>query len=339
MKGKNISSNEKAAITRDLFERYRQGKTTQRENEMVESLENELIPEKEFEVTGDLLDELDNETKGFIFQQTSVKLEKSNPRAKRRVLSPVFIGSAASIALLIIGIALFYTFRGSQADLSSARIAHQYITEKNREDITLPDGSKATLNIGTTLSLREGGINPFTREIWLDEGEAFFDVRADKARPFIVHLRNGLKIQVLGTSFTIQSYKELPYQEISVLNGKVKVTASDDKSVELSPNQKALYREAGNDLRSEPANSTQIAAWRTGTIVLEKASLEELRFRIRQLYDKKVIFEDAPQKMSINITFDKKTSVNDIAAEIAALYRLSYRITDSEIIFSRKIRE
>lgn len=100
MKEGKLSAKDKAAITRDLFERYRRGETSQTENEVVESLESMFFPEKEFEVTDELIDKIDAETTDFILQ----KIEKT----KKRRLSATFVGSAAGIALLIIGMFVFY---------------------------------------------------------------------------------------------------------------------------------------------------------------------------------------------------------------------------------------
>ncbi|WP_298648726.1 FecR domain-containing protein [uncultured Proteiniphilum sp.] len=335
-----LSAQEKAAITRDLFERYRKGNTTREENDIIESLEKEVIPEKEFEVTGDLIQELDSETKDFVFKQTDVKIEGAKPTAKKRTLSPAVIGSVAGVVLLLIGMFVFYQKRYQQAsftpDLITASASRQYVSGKSIEHVTLPDGSQLSLNAGTTLSLHEGSVEGTTREIWLDEGEVFFDVKEDKAKPFTVHLREGLTVQVLGTSFTIQSYKELPFQEISVLSGKVKVETSGGENIELIPDQKATYRESEKILTREKVNSAGRSAWRTGTIVLENASLDELRFRVRQFYGKEMIFEHNPEIMSVNITFNRDTSPGEISTEIAALYHLSYRITADQIIFFPK---
>ena len=314
MKEEKLTAKEKAAITRDLFERYRHGETSRAENEVVESLESMFIPEKEFEITDELIDELNTETTNFIFR----KIE--NP--KKRRLSPVLIGSVASIALLVIGIFVFYKPQSQQTKDNEI----QYVATDAIKNITLSDGSQIILNSGTRL--REN-----SREVWLDEGEAFFNVKPDANNPFVVHLRNDLKVRVLGTSFTIQTYEELPLQEVSVLSGKVNVSIQNSPSIELIANQQAIYNVTEKELSKKTTNSAQKAAWRSGTIVLENGTAEELRLRIRQLYDKNIVFENQPEAMSINITLDKTAALNEIADEIATLYDLSYQIADDKIVF------
>lgn len=320
MKEEKLSAKEKAAITRDLFERYRRGETSQTENEIIESLESTVIPEKEFEITDELLDKLETETTDFIFK----KVEKP----KKRILSPVLIGSVASIALLIIGIFVFYKPQPSQDRVFNK----QHIATNSIKNIKLSDGSEIILNSGTTL--RET-----SREVWLEEGEVFFNVKPNNNQPFIVHLRDGLTVKVLGTSFTVQSYSELPFQEISVVSGKVNVSTRNNQSVELIANQQATYSVTEKELSKKSVNGMWKAGWRTGTIVLENATTEELRLRIRQLYNKNIVFESRTDTMSINITLDQTTVINEVADEIAFLYDLSYRITDDKIVFYPKNAE
>lgn len=72
---------------------------------MIESLEPMFIPEKEFEVTDSLIDELEAETADFIFQKIDGR--------KRRGLSPLLVGSVASIALLTVIVWVLYSpYRG-----------------------------------------------------------------------------------------------------------------------------------------------------------------------------------------------------------------------------------
>lgn len=313
MKEEKLTNKEKAAITRDLFERYRCGETSPEENEVVESLESAFIPGRNFEITDELIEELDSETTDFVFQKIN--------KPPKRTLSPALIGAIAGVALLIIGIFVFY-----KPQPAGQGVVQQYVATNTIKNILLPDGTEIALNSGTTL--REN-----SREVWLDEGEAFFNVKPDAARPFIVHLRNGITVRVLGTSFTIQSYAELPFQEIGVLSGKVTVSTQNNQRMELTANQQATYDEIKKELLKKNMNNTQKAAWRTGTIVLENATADELRLRIRQLYNKDFIFENQPETMSINITLDKATPINEIATEIATLYNFSYQMIDDNMVF------
>lgn len=317
MEKDKLSANEKAGITRDLFERYREGETSRGENEVIESLEPMFIPEKEFEVTDSLIDELEAETADFIFQKIDGR--------KRRGLLPLLVGSVASIALLTVIVWVLYSpYRGGGKVAEKQHVATDAIKE-----VILSDGSEVVLNVGTTL--REG-----SREVWLEEGEAFFNIKPDAKRPFAVYLRNGLTVNVVGTSFTIQSYSQLPFQEVSVVSGKVNVSTQANQTVQLVADQQATYSEAEKKLSTASVNGRQKAAWRTGAVLLKNASAEELTLRIRQLYDKNIVFEGYSDAIAINIAFDKTMPVTEVAAEIATLYNFSYRVEEDKIVFRPK---
>lgn len=101
--------------------------------------------------------------------------------------------AVAIMFLLIFGFAHF-------SDIS-LRLRADYVTATGeRRSIALSDGSTITLNTGSAVSLdfTEGG-----RGVTLLQGEAFFDVRSDAARPFRVTGRYG-RVTVKGTAFAVR---------------------------------------------------------------------------------------------------------------------------------------
>lgn len=86
--------------------------------------------------------------------------------------------------------------------------------------IRLPDNSTVVLKPGSKLSYSKTFTGK-TRDVYLD-GEAFFEVSKDKARPFIVHT-NELITKVLGTSFSVKAYSADKEFNVTVNTGKVSV--------------------------------------------------------------------------------------------------------------------
>src|SRR5690606_7675607 len=85
--------------------------------------------------------------------------------------------------------------------------------------ITLPDGSKVTLDEGTVLRADE---TRRERRLELVEGRAFFRVAKDASRPFVVRAR-GKTITALGTAFDVSL--EAEQVEVTLVEGRVKVEA------------------------------------------------------------------------------------------------------------------
>lgn len=88
----------------------------------------------------------------------------------------------------------------------------------------LPDSSRVTLNGDSRLAynFQFGKTN---RELSL-RGEAFFQVKQDTVKPFIVET-SLIQVEVLGTSF--QVIAEKLRAEVSVEKGRVKITTQDKK--------------------------------------------------------------------------------------------------------------
>ncbi|MBZ2448550.1 FecR domain-containing protein [Xanthomonas perforans] len=79
------------------------------------------------------------------------------------------------------------------------------------------DGSRLELNTHTQLRAQ---VDPSLRHVWLDKGEAFFDVKPDPAHPFVIHAGEH-RVVVLGTKFSVRQERER--LEVAVLEGKVRV--------------------------------------------------------------------------------------------------------------------
>src|SRR5690606_9914983 len=85
------------------------------------------------------------------------------------------------------------------------------------KEVELPDGSVVWLNKGAKLSYLKGFKNFYDREVNLS-GEAFFDVKPNAEKPFIIETAN-TATRVLGTSFNVKTNGE--NVAVSVFSGKV----------------------------------------------------------------------------------------------------------------------
>ena len=121
----------------------------------------------------------------------------------------------------------------------------------HRRVVTLPDGSKVTLERNSDLQVSTT-FNKDKREVTL-EGEAFFEVMKDPAKPFLVNT-DKIVTRVLGTSFRIKAYETDSSISVSVRTGKVTVfkkrgeqtdrTFLSDEVI-LTPNQRAVFVRVG----------------------------------------------------------------------------------------------
>ncbi|MEM6541778.1 MAG: FecR family protein [Bacteroidota bacterium] len=105
-----------------------------------------------------------------------------------------------------------------------------------RFDVVLSDGTIVYMNSGTELKYPVSFLNEGNREIFV-QGEAYFDVASDAARPFIVNAEE-LNVEVLGTEFNVLAYPEDGVTDVVLVEGSVGMYADDTKeenTVVLTP--------------------------------------------------------------------------------------------------------
>ncbi|MBX3238762.1 MAG: FecR family protein [Chitinophagaceae bacterium] len=113
--------------------------------------------------------------------------------------------------------------------------------------VVLPDGSIVWLNAESRLEY-DKEFNNLMREVRLD-GEAFFDVKKDSLRPFIIHT-NKIDIRVLGTEFNVKSYSKDSYIETSLIRGAIEVSFPGKPAgrILMKPSEKLVVKNENMEL-------------------------------------------------------------------------------------------
>lgn len=75
------------------------------------------------------------------------------------------------------------------------------------------------------------------------DGEAYFEVSANKNKPFYVHTSKG-EIKVLGTHFNLEAYSNADVFKTSLFEGKVRVRVKGN-NIYLKPDQMVCYHKNG----------------------------------------------------------------------------------------------
>jgi transmembrane sensor len=161
-----------------------------------------------------------------------------------------------------------------------------------RQTITLGDGSQVTLNAGSRLRWSDSGHGP--RDVYLD-GEAYFSVTHDPARPFRVHARDALAHD-LGTRFIVRAYPELPHVEVVVTEGSVSLrhdrAASSDSAV-ITAGQLGRLGESGPPTIESNVPLDRWTGWTGGSLVLDGLTLADAIPRLDRWYDVAIAVPDS----------------------------------------------
>jgi len=153
--------------------------------------------------------------------------------------------------------------------------------------VVLPDGSKVWLNAASSLKFPTQ-FDPQQRQVELT-GEGYFEIATITHQPFVV-TSNGQKIEVLGTMFNVNAYKEEAFVKTTLLNGKIRVNALSGEqqipSRTLLPGQQSEL--SGSDLKISEGNTEAALAWKNGKFQFEHEDIQVVMRKIARWYNVEV---------------------------------------------------
>jgi transmembrane sensor len=214
-------------------------------------------------------------------------------------------GSFAAALIVAAGVGIagsLYLLRPVEKIYSTTLGGHQ--------TVMLADGSKIELNTDTTLRTIISGRR---RMVWLDRGEAFFQIAHSTEHPFAVVVGDH-RVTVLGTKFLVR--RDTSHLEVAVVEGRVRFDPSDGQ-----PSPQSALLESG-DVVVAPASATLVVrktaqelteelGWRRGVLVFDNTPLAEVAVEFnRYNHEQLIVADPSAQRMKIDGTFH----ANDVVA-------------------------
>jgi len=226
----------------------------------------------------------------------------------------------AAVLFIIAGAWSFYLILGQNGydTISSGQLVRTEV---------LPDGSKVTLNKNAVLSYKKD-FKGEMRSVKLEQGEVFFDVSPDKARPFIIDA-DQVNIRVLGTSFNVKKNRELT--EVIVESGLVRVSLKGQQ-VQLKKGEKVLIKGTDAILHKELSTDNLYNYYRTNIFVADNTPLWRMVEILNEAYDAKIEIADPKLRdLTLNTTF-KGESLETILHIISETLRIKVQKEGEKII-------
>jgi transmembrane sensor len=198
---------------------------------------------------------------------------------------------AASLALFAAGAQYLTSNPSSNASIQIASAETFSTPVGGRRTIGFSDGSRVQLN---TASRVRTAVTTQSREVWLDEGEAFFSVAHKEGQPFIVHAGNR-QITVLGTQFAVR--RDGATVQVTVLEGRVRVDEMRDnqavRSAVIGGGDIALAEGSATMVSPKSEERVESAlSWRTGMLSFDQDSLSSIASEFNRYNQKKMIITD-----------------------------------------------
>ncbi|MBO9634251.1 MAG: FecR domain-containing protein [Chitinophagaceae bacterium] len=155
--------------------------------------------------------------------------------------------------------------------------------------ITLPDGSKVWLNAASGISYPTAFTGNM-RKVTV-QGEAYFEIVKDPQKPFIVNTEK-MDVEVMGTSFNLNSYLDEPILRTSLVEGSVRVSrpaGGVDPQI-LKPGQQAMVDvQPGTPIKVQTADIDAATAWKNGFFHFDGTPAREVMRQISRWYDVDII--------------------------------------------------
>lgn len=247
------------------------------------------------------------------------------------------LGSWLSAACVILMMGLGYYLINK--NLIREKIAAISYNQKStgRDEVVsfvLPDGSKVWLNKNSKIEFPDKFAGA-EREVFL-EGEAFFEVVPNPAKPFIVK-SNKLSTRVLGTSFNVKAYKNDETATVSVATGKVEVSKEIQGSrpvriTQLTPKQELVVNTKKDETYIDIVSTFDMASWRHEQLVFRNNTYKEVIQRLEADYNIHVELENKSlNDCRVMASFNKGAGLEDILKLLSISNSFSYKINENEI--------
>lgn len=195
--------------------------------------------------------------------------------------------------------------------------------------LILPDGTKLWLNAASSITYPTAFVGS-ERKIKVT-GEVYLEVAQHKSKPFIIDVGGLSSIQVLGTSFNINSYADDGAIKTTLIDGSVKV----DQSIILKPGQQAVQTiipgNNKNKIIVQSANIEQALAWKNGVFDFTGTSFQSVMKDVERWYDIEVKYESRIPAFKLRGKMDRGVTLADLMRFLKD-YNLNIRLTGRTLI-------
>jgi transmembrane sensor len=199
--------------------------------------------------------------------------------------------------------------------------------------IPLKDGSLATVNTQTRLAV---ALRPEVREVSLAQGEAWFQVAHDSARPFIV-AAGDVRVRAVGTAFSVRRGDS--GADVQVTEGIVEVWSVGDEAnrQRVTAGSRTFVSEAPAPIHIALASAEidRSLAWRSGQLVFDGDTLGEAAAEFNR-YNRVQVSIDDPALAREKLVGRFRTNEPDAFAQAAATMLGAHaQIGSDAIVLSR----
>jgi len=257
--------------------------------------------------------------------------EVNSPVVKNSIFKKSIWQYAAAAILILFFVCTIYFLNSTPKCDKEITYSEIDVPKAEIKSKLLPDGTLVFINSDSKLKYKNC-FGEEQREIFL-EGEAFFDVKYNAEKPFIVHTKDK-DITVLGTAFNVSAYPDENIFSASLERGKISVSHNTENEVELQENQTYLYNRNTNKSKIEETPDIEsYSSWKDGKIVFRNQRFIDIIRKLERSHN--VIFSLQNEQLGdyrFTGTFTIDNNINTILEVIMLPTAFNYKILSDTIV-------
>ena len=164
-------------------------------------------------------------------------------------------------------------------------LVEMYVPDGKIDSVVLSDNTKLIVNAGTSV-IYPARFNKhnYNRNVYVN-GNCHLAVAKDPLHPFVVNM-GSLKVKVLGTHFSVNSYNDNDRIVVTLEEGLVKAFDAHH-SMYLRPNEQLIYYRRDGRMQKQRVDAMACNSWVNGNIDFSAQTLGQILKTIERHYDVK----------------------------------------------------
>ena len=333
-----MDNNNQNSIPYDLLVKHLSGQTSPDENKSIDEWlhknpENQKTFQelkdtwKSLEQVKDIMDiDLEEE---WIRQKRTIEFKKQPENDKNKYFITWKISKIAAVFLVLIAAVSVAYF------VFPFFLNNKIVTNGTVQSIELPDGTNVTLNANTSF-IYPKKFKDNVRKVTL-KGEAFFDVKPDPEKPFIISAKEAA-VEVMGTSFNVNAYDRNEDITVVVSTGTVAlyITSNPSEKLILQEGIMGILNIEDQSLIKRANTDRNFLAWKTKQIIFENETLNKVVQKLEDVYRTRIIVNNpALNNCRITASFDQQ-SIQSVIKVIEETLDIEFKEGDNTYLIDGK---
>ncbi|WP_299577971.1 FecR family protein [uncultured Sunxiuqinia sp.] len=204
----------------------------------------------------------------------------------------------------------------------------------------LPDGTLIYLNAGSEIKYDVNETSK-KREVFVT-GEAWFDVKRNEKKPFIVHTPY-YNVEVLGTQFNVKNY-EAEHRVVTTLEkGSIRILSSDHlmfkEEIVLKPGEQLVFDKIHRKIqRKEHVDTHLYTSWKDNKLIFLDMLFGDLIKLLERKYDIEIEVVDQSILNEHYTGTIRNETILEVFEIIKHTHPIEYHVEERKIIIQKKVK-